>query len=302
MPQAAVLLLAILAGWLAARETEPDAKTNGRIVLLTGWMAAGLLALAAFLLVAAVWLGIAQRTAGSMFAAADASAQDAAYAAIVRLNPAPEWKAVGALQALFRASNATDEASATAALTTALERARAAVAGARSAATLEAAITVGIQAMAVGADVPEVGSWIAAARDSEPGNVTFAIAAGDLAGLSGDATTAESAYRDAVRLAPDLLIARARLAGLLAGTNRLDEAVRVAEEIAASASAGGGDPSAYILLAQLLEQRGSVTDAVRWYEAAASLAPGNRELRTRIERLTGATSTPSEDTRQPATP
>lgn len=294
LPQAGVILLALLAGWLIARETEPAAKTDGRASLLTGWLAAGLLALTILLLAATVWLAVAQAAAGRMLAATDAASQDAAYDAVVRWNPAPEWRAIGALQALYRAANAEDEASAKGALETALGRARAAAADTSSAATLEAVITVGMQAVAVGADVPELDGWIAAARAREPHNPTFAIAAGDLAGLSGDVTAAEAAYRDAVRFAPGLLIARARLAGLLARTDRLDEAVRIAEDIAASASAAGGDPSAYIFLAQLLEQRGSTADAVRWYQAAAALAPGNRELEARIDRLTGATSTPAE--------
>ncbi|MEK7073636.1 MAG: hypothetical protein AAB974_04370 [Patescibacteria group bacterium] len=302
LPQAAVLFLALLSGWLAAQDTEPAAKADGRQALLAGWLAAGLFALTVLALASVVWLTVAQRAAGRLVAATDAAAEDAAYAAVVRWNPVPEWQAISALQMLYRAANATDEASAKAALTTAIARARAAATGPASAATFEAAITVGMQAQAAGADVPELEGWITAARAREPNNAIFAVAAGDFADLNGNAAAAEAAYRDAVRIAPRLLIARARLAGLLARTDRLEEAVRIAEEIVASASAAGGDPSAYVLLAQLLEQRGSTADAVRWYQAAAALAPGNRELQARIERLTGATSTPAEDLRQPATP
>ncbi|TAK04698.1 hypothetical protein EPO33_01745 [Patescibacteria group bacterium] len=302
LPQAALLTLALLAGWLVARDTESAAKTGGRQALLAGWLTAGLLALTVLLLAAAVWLAAAQNAAGRLLRATDPAAQDEAYAALLRWNAAPEWQAIGALQALFRADGATDEAGLKTTLETALARTRAAVSGTQSAATLEAAITVGMQLTAAGADVSELSGWIAAARVREPSNPTFAVAAGDFADLSGDTAAAEAAYRDAVRIAPALLIARARLAGLLARTGRIDEAVRVAEEIAASASAAGGDPSAYLLLAQLLEQRGSTADAVRWYEAAAALAPGNRELQARIERLTGATSTPAEDLPQPASP
>lgn len=302
LPQAAVMLLVLLAGWLVAQDMEPAAKADGRQALLAGWLAAGLLALTVLVLAATVWLTVAQRAAGRLLAATDAAAEDAAYTAVVRWSAAPEWQAIGALQMLYRAANATDEASAKAALTTAVARARAAAAHPSSASTFEAAITVGMQAQAAGADVPELEGWITTARTREPNNAIYAVAAGDFADLNGNAAAAEAAYRDAVRIAPRLLIARARLAGLLARTDRLEEAVRIAEEIAASASAAGGDPSAYILLAQLLEQRGSTADAVRWYQAAAALAPGNRELQARIERLTGATSTPAEDLRQPATP
>lgn len=302
LPQAVVILLAFLAGWLVAPDVVPVTKVDGRQALLAGWLAAGLFALTVLAFASAVWLTVAQRAAGRLISATDAAAEDAAYTAVVRWNAAPEWQAIGALQMLYRAANATDEASAKAALTTAIARARAAVAGPASAATFEAAITVGMQAQAAGADVPELEGWITAARTREPNNAIFAVAAGDFADLNGNAAAAEAAYRDAVRIAPRLLIARARLAGLLARTDRLEEAVHIAEEIAASASAAGGDPSAYILLAQLLEQRGSTADAVRWYQAAAALVPGNRELQARIERLTGATSTPAEDLRQPATP
>lgn len=294
LPFAGLLLLALLGGWLAADAPESAPKIDGRRALLSGWIAAALLAACVAMLAASAWLAAGQIAAGRLLHAADAAAQDAALSDLTRWNGAPEWQAVGALQALERLPGAEDDAAARAVLETALGRARAAVAASESATLLETAITVGMQVGAAGGAVPELAGWIARARILEPANPTFAVAAGDRATLEGDDAAAEAAYRDAVRLAPALLIARARLAEHLNGVGRTDEAVAVAEGIAASAMAAGGDASAYVFLARLLEQRGSTDDALTWYRAAAELAPGNRSLQAHIDQLSGATSTPAE--------
>ncbi len=327
VPPAGLFVSALGVGWLlgARPETEKPAKTeDGRRALLLGWTGTALLVLAAIALAATVWSCVAGRAFGAVLRSRTPDDAEAAYAAALGRTPPPEIHAVGALVALERAAAAEDP---TVALDAALVRARLAASSGR-ASLLEAAVTVGMQAVRAGRDVPELDAWIAAARAAEPANPTFPIALGDLRSLRGDAAGAEEAYRAAVGLAPAVFPARARLVALLIETGRTDEAVAAAEDgvraapldaapltllagvltgrgadgdLAAAETLArraaqllGGDPTPLIRIAELLEQKGENAAAQRWYEAAAALAPDNRELRARIDRLQGATSTPAE--------
>ncbi len=326
LPAAGMLLLALIAGWLLARtEGEAAARADGGRPLVSGWIATGLIICAAAVAGTAVWSALGERAFGAVLTAPDLVSADRAYAAAARYGISPELHGVAALQAMLRVQTAESRDAAMQAWIQALARARAAARGGTG--PLEAAITVGMQAARAGADVPELDAWIAAASAREPSNPTFAIARGDLRDLQGDVAAAETAYRDAIRLAPTLLGVRSRLAGLLERAGRIDEAVKVAQDGVAAAplDAGGldllaqflarrgteqdltaaetllrratklvsGDPVPYVRLAELLAQRGRTAEAKQWYEAAAALAPDNQEIRQRIDALSTATSTPA---------
>jgi predicted Zn-dependent protease len=124
---------------------------------------------------------------------------------------------------------------------------------------------------------------VAEAGRTLPGHSLFPAVEGAIAQALGDRVAARGRLEEAVRLQPDLLFARVRLAALEADDGRFP---RAAAEAGAAAALDPGCVEARLLLGRALEGTGDRRGSAAAYESAVRLAAkGSREERLAVARL-----------------
>jgi tetratricopeptide (TPR) repeat protein len=160
-------------------------------------------------------------------------------------------------------------------------------------ARLDAARSAAARALAAGdrAAAAAARTEIAAAGALLPGHALFPAVEGSLLLALGDRPGARAALARAVRLQPDLLLARERSAALEEADGRLTAA---AAEARAAAALDPGSPGPRLLLGGILERSGDGRGAAAAFaEAARVAAPGSPEERRALARLAALEARPA---------
>jgi tetratricopeptide (TPR) repeat protein len=111
---------------------------------------------------------------------------------------------------------------------------------------------------------------VGAARDADPNDAALQVLYGDLAAAAGDRAAAEAAFQRAIELDANHLEAYAKLARLLLGSGRGNEAIATYQQALERNPRSG---SLHLLLASLFEAGGRLEEAMEHYNAAIEIDP-----------------------------